>query len=192
MNVAVAPPSSAAAIGRRIRVMVVDDAVVVRGLFSRWVEAEAGPRSGRLAAHRARGGRPGRARRPRRGGARRRDAGARRHRRAAAAAGKEARPRRDHGLHADAPQRRDQLARAVARRRRLYPEAGQQPRGHHLGGLPPRTDREDPPARPARQAAAPGGRRAAAVPANARRREPQRQTDRPREPCAGLCCGRCR
>src|SRR5450759_4503048 len=41
MNLAVTPPSSAAAIGRRIRVMIVDDAVVVRGLFSRWVEAEA-------------------------------------------------------------------------------------------------------------------------------------------------------
>jgi two-component system chemotaxis response regulator CheB len=39
MNVAVAPKSSAS-IGRRIRVMIVDDAVVVRGLFSRWVEAE--------------------------------------------------------------------------------------------------------------------------------------------------------
>jgi two-component system chemotaxis response regulator CheB len=40
MNLAVTPPSSAAAIGRRIRVMIVDDAVVVRGLFARWVEAE--------------------------------------------------------------------------------------------------------------------------------------------------------
>lgn len=40
MNLAITPPSSAAAIGRRIRVMIVDDAVVVRGLFSRWVEAE--------------------------------------------------------------------------------------------------------------------------------------------------------
>jgi two-component system, chemotaxis family, protein-glutamate methylesterase/glutaminase len=40
MNVAVAP-KSAASISRRIRVMIVDDAVVVRGLFSRWVEAEA-------------------------------------------------------------------------------------------------------------------------------------------------------
>ena len=39
MNVAVAP-KSAASISRRIRVMIVDDAVVVRGLFSRWVEAE--------------------------------------------------------------------------------------------------------------------------------------------------------
>jgi hypothetical protein len=36
MNVAVAPKSSAV-ISRRIRVMIVDDAVVVRGLFSRWV-----------------------------------------------------------------------------------------------------------------------------------------------------------
>ena len=41
MNVAVAPNSPAAAIGRRIRVMIVDDAVVVRGLFSRWVQDEA-------------------------------------------------------------------------------------------------------------------------------------------------------
>jgi two-component system chemotaxis response regulator CheB len=40
MNVDVAPESSNSAIGRRIRVMIVDDAVVVRGLFARWVEAE--------------------------------------------------------------------------------------------------------------------------------------------------------
>jgi two-component system, chemotaxis family, protein-glutamate methylesterase/glutaminase len=40
MNVAVAQPSPAGAIARRIRVMIVDDAVVVRGLFARWVEAE--------------------------------------------------------------------------------------------------------------------------------------------------------
>jgi two-component system chemotaxis response regulator CheB len=40
MNVIVPVQSSNTAIGRRIRVMIVDDAVVVRGLFSRWVEAE--------------------------------------------------------------------------------------------------------------------------------------------------------
>jgi two-component system, chemotaxis family, protein-glutamate methylesterase/glutaminase len=40
MNVVVAPASSSSTIGRRIRVMIVDDAVVVRGLFARWVEAE--------------------------------------------------------------------------------------------------------------------------------------------------------
>ncbi len=40
MNVALAPASPAAGLGRRIRVMVVDDAIVVRGLFARWVEAE--------------------------------------------------------------------------------------------------------------------------------------------------------
>lgn len=41
MTFAVAPLSSAAAAAkRRIRVMVVDDAVVIRGLFARWVEAE--------------------------------------------------------------------------------------------------------------------------------------------------------
>jgi two-component system, chemotaxis family, protein-glutamate methylesterase/glutaminase len=33
-------PSAAAAVSRRIRVMLVDDAVVVRGLFARWVESE--------------------------------------------------------------------------------------------------------------------------------------------------------
>src|SRR5690606_14401610 len=35
----VSAPSASAA-GRRLRVMIVDDAVVVRGLFARWVEAE--------------------------------------------------------------------------------------------------------------------------------------------------------
>jgi two-component system chemotaxis response regulator CheB len=40
MNIAVATRSPTAGIGRRIRVMIVDDAVVVRGLFARWVEAE--------------------------------------------------------------------------------------------------------------------------------------------------------
>ena len=39
MNLVVTPPSSTAA-NRRIRVMLVDDAVVVRGLFARWVESE--------------------------------------------------------------------------------------------------------------------------------------------------------
>jgi two-component system chemotaxis response regulator CheB len=39
MNVAVAPPL-ADAVRPRLRVMIVDDAVVVRGLFSRWVTAE--------------------------------------------------------------------------------------------------------------------------------------------------------
>jgi two-component system chemotaxis response regulator CheB len=41
MNIAVTSHASAAAIGRRVRVMIVDDALVVRGLFARWVEAEA-------------------------------------------------------------------------------------------------------------------------------------------------------
>jgi two-component system chemotaxis response regulator CheB len=40
MNLAVAQQPSANAISRRIRVMIVDDAVVLRGLFTRWVEAE--------------------------------------------------------------------------------------------------------------------------------------------------------
>ena len=40
MSIAFAPQSTPTTIGRRIRVMLVDDAVVVRGLFARWVEAE--------------------------------------------------------------------------------------------------------------------------------------------------------
>jgi two-component system chemotaxis response regulator CheB len=40
MNLAVPTTPTAVAIGRRIRVMIVDDALVVRGLFGRWVEAE--------------------------------------------------------------------------------------------------------------------------------------------------------
>jgi two-component system, chemotaxis family, protein-glutamate methylesterase/glutaminase len=40
MNIVVAPTSTSKTVERRIRVMIVDDAVVVRGLFSRWVEAE--------------------------------------------------------------------------------------------------------------------------------------------------------
>ncbi len=41
MNLAApSTPSATAAPGQRIRVMIVDDAIVVRGLFSRWVEAE--------------------------------------------------------------------------------------------------------------------------------------------------------
>src|SRR6266567_3431241 len=43
MSIAVAHASPTAVIGGgRIRVMVVDDAVVVRGLFVRWIEAEPG------------------------------------------------------------------------------------------------------------------------------------------------------
>jgi two-component system chemotaxis response regulator CheB len=41
MNLVVAKPSpTTTTSGRRLRVMIVDDAVVVRGLFARWVEAE--------------------------------------------------------------------------------------------------------------------------------------------------------
>jgi two-component system chemotaxis response regulator CheB len=41
MNLAVpSTPPAAVMPGRRIRVMIVDDAVVVRGLFARWIEAE--------------------------------------------------------------------------------------------------------------------------------------------------------
>lgn len=57
MQLAAAPHSTTATSGRRIRVMLVDDAIVVRGLFARWVEAEpdlelvASLRSGREAVN---------------------------------------------------------------------------------------------------------------------------------------------
>ena len=44
------------------------------------------------------------------------------------------------------------LKALVARRRRLHSEARDQPRGHHVGELPARPDRKDPPARRAAQA----------------------------------------
>jgi two-component system chemotaxis response regulator CheB len=40
LNLAAPTNAAVPALGRRIRVMIVDDAVVVRGLFARWVEAE--------------------------------------------------------------------------------------------------------------------------------------------------------
>jgi two-component system chemotaxis response regulator CheB len=40
MNLAVPKASTTAPLSRRLRVMIVDDAVVVRGLFARWVESE--------------------------------------------------------------------------------------------------------------------------------------------------------
>ena len=92
--------------------MVVDDAVVVRSLLARWVDAEpdmqivASLRTGREAVD------ADRTQRCRRRRARHRHAGARRHFGAAAAPAEEARSRRDHGLDADPPQRRNQLARA--------------------------------------------------------------------------------
>ncbi len=88
--------------------MVVDDAVVVRGLRLALDRRGGGPQGRGLAAHRPPGGRPARAHRSRRRHPRRRDAGARWHRRAAAAAREEARPRRDHGVDAHPPQRGDQ------------------------------------------------------------------------------------
>ena len=87
--------------------------------------------------------------------------------RAAAAARKEARPDRHHGLDAHPPERGSEPEGALARRRRLYPEARDQPRGHHVGGLPPRADRKDPPARRAAQA-----RHHVATPAEPRARQP--------------------
>ena len=57
------PPGSRGEAGP-LRVMIVDDSVVVRGLISRWIDAEPDMEIVGLAAHRARGGRPDRAHNP--------------------------------------------------------------------------------------------------------------------------------
>ena len=154
-----APPSAQ----DPIRVMVVDDAVVVRGLVSRWIDEEpdlkivASLRTGRDAVDQVSAHNPDVVvldiEMPDLDGL---DG-------AAAAAREEARPDRHHGVDADAPQRRGEPEGALARRRRLHPEAGDQPRGHHLGDLPARPDREDPPARRAAQTRRRGAARARAV-----------------------------
>ena len=94
-----------------------------------------------LAAHRPRRRQPDRAHRSRRRRARYRNAGPRRHFGAAAAAGEKAQSRRHHGVDADPAQRGDQLQGAVARRRRLYSEAGEHPRVVRRRNLPARSDR---------------------------------------------------
>ena len=115
--------------------MIVDDAVVVRGLFARWVEAEpdlevvAALRTGREAVDQIERADPdvvvldvempeldGIAALP-------------------LLLAQEARPRRHHGLDADAPQRRDQPEGAGARRRRLHPQAATDARGHRLAPI---------------------------------------------------------
>ena len=89
--------------------------------------------------------------------ARHRDARTRRHFGAAATARQEARPDHHHGVDADAPQRRDQLQGAVARRRRLHPEAGNHPRVVGRRHLQARSAAEDPPSRRQGTSQAPTG-----------------------------------
>ena len=114
-----------------IRVMIVDDAVVVRGLVARWIDEEPASRPSPRCAPAARRSSRSRASIPMSSCSTSRCPTGRAHR-AAAAAGKEARPDRHHGVDADAPKCRDQPEGALARRRRLHPEAGEQPRSHHL------------------------------------------------------------
>ena len=127
-----------------LRVMVVDDAIVVRSLLARWIDGEpdmevvASLRTGREAVDRIE------QQRCRRRRARHRHARTGRHIGFAAAFAEKARPRRDHGLHVHAPERRDQLPRAGAWRRRLHPQARDHARSHDFALVPPRTDRKSP------------------------------------------------
>ena len=136
MNILAATPASVAAIGRRVRVMIVDDALVVRGLFARWVEAEpdlelvASLRTGHEAVNQVERADPDVVVHdidmPELDG----------HRGVAVAAGEKARPGRDHGLDADPTKCRDQLEGALVRRRRLHPETIRQPRSHRRCQFP--------------------------------------------------------
>jgi chemotaxis response regulator CheB len=136
MSIAFASPSPHPESGHApIRVMVVDDAVVVRGLLTRWVEAEPGMqivgsmRSGREAIEQLDRTNPDvvilDVDMPDTDGI--------------TALPRLLEKRRD--VDADAAQRRDQLARARARRSRLHPEARKHARNHHVGVVPPRVDR---------------------------------------------------
>ncbi len=162
MSLALASSFSASAAGRRIRVMIVDDAVVVRGLFARWVEAEpdlelaATLRTGREAVSQLERLDPDvvvlDVEMPELDGI-------------AALPLLLAKKRDLVVIMASTVTRRNaeiSLARARARRRRLHPQAADHARGHRLRRFPPRADREDPRARPARQAQAPARRGAGA------------------------------
>ena len=130
-----------------LRVMVVDDSVVIRGLISRWIASEpdmvvaASLRTGLDAVNQIERINPDVAvldiEMPELDGisalplllAKKRNL------------------RHHHGLDADPPQRRDQLQGAVARRLGLHAEAGEHPRAGRRRNLPPRSDPEDPLAR---------------------------------------------
>ena len=162
MSVALTSSSAPAAARQEpLRVMVVDDSVVIRGLISRWIEAEpdmvvaarcapAATRSTRSSASIPMS--PCSTSRCR----------TRRHFGAAVAAGEEAQSHHHHGFDADPPQRGDQLQGAVARRLRLYSEARKHPRSRRRRNLSPRSRSEDPPSRrqgpPARAPASPARR----------------------------------
>ena len=127
MNIALAAADRALAADKPIRVMVVDDAVVARSLVTRWVDAEpdmtvtASLRTGREAVDQIESADPDvvvlDVEMPELDGIsalplllkKKRDLDG------------------DHGVGDDAPRRRGELARAVARRRRLYPEARRPP-----------------------------------------------------------------
>src|SRR6187549_938424 len=121
-----------------LRVMVVDDSVVIRGMISRWIDAEpdmevsASLRTGLDAVNQIERIKPDVAvldiEMPELDGI-------------------SALPQllaKKHGLDADPPQRGDQLQGAFARRGRLHSKPGKHARGQRGRDLPPRSDSEDP------------------------------------------------
>ena len=130
-----------------LRVMVVDDSVVIRGLISRWIEAEpdmvvaASLRTGLDAVNQIERVDPdvavldiempdldGISALP-------------------LLLAKKREPHHHHGLDPDPPQRGDQLQGAVARRLGLHSEAGKHPRAGRRRNLSPRSHSENPPPR---------------------------------------------
>ena len=153
MTVALASASTLSSTRQEpLRVMVVDDSVVIRGLISRWVGSEpdmmvaASLRTGLEAVNQLDRIKPdvavldiempeldGISALPQ-------------------LLGQEARPHHHHGLDPDPPQRGDQLQGALARRGGLYSETRDHARSFRRRHLSPRSDSEDPLAR--RQASA--------------------------------------
>ena len=200
MSTVLAAANPAIGASKPIRVMVVDDAIVVRSLLTRWIEAEpdmavAGTlRTGREAVDGLERCNPdvvildvdmpvldGISALP-------------------LLLAQETRSRRDHGLDADAPWRRGEPEGAVARRRRLRAEAAIGARRRGIGGVPSRADREDPPSRPPRphrgaamvarhrcRANGAGGAAASRGHPAARRRCRPEPACRSRAPCRACC-----
>ena len=139
------PRAPAAAVSASpIRVLIADDSAVVRGLVARWI-TEAGFTLGRHRRQRPpRPGDDGPAR-PGRGASRHRHAGTRRHRGSAAHARREPEPAGRDDVDADDAQRRHLPEMPRARGGGLHRQAGEQPRGDHLGCLPRRPHRAGPP-----------------------------------------------
>ena len=145
MSVALTSSSTPASTRQEpLRVMVVDDSVVIRGLISRWIASEpdmvvaASLRTGLDAVNQIERVNPDVAvldiEMPELDGISA----------LPLAAGEETQPHHHHGFDPDPPQRGDQLQGALARGVGLHSEARKHPRSSGRRNLPPRSDPENP------------------------------------------------